>query len=275
MESKHPKEELIYWINERERIRLHKEEYKASKPWSTDPIMQSVYFCNIHREDDRVTKWIREKWETADCTGDMEHTEANMCMARLVNRIDSLQQLLWPWDTFDSKWFKEVAYSMSKDRMPFWGNAYVVTTHGQPMSKLEYACGVLEQCFKQLPYHGLAPTLEAHHAALMRLEGFGSFMAAQVVADLKNTPGHELYNAPDWWTWSAHGPGSLRGLTWFHGYKITPGIYHDCIVQAWEEVKPSVPTMCMQDFQNCLCEYDKFMRVKRGVGRSKRGYPGV
>ncbi len=160
------------------------------------------------------------------------------------------------------------------DLKPFWGNAYVVTTHGQPMSKLDYACGVLDKAFDHPWDIAREPSLSAWHKEICKLEGFGSFMAAQVVADLKNTPGHELYNAPDWWTWSAHGPGSLRGLSWYHGYKVTPGMYQDCIVQAWEEVKRSVPKMCMQDFQNCLCEYDKYMRVKGSTGRSKRKYDG-
>ena len=31
----------------------------------------------------------------------------------------------------------------------------------------------------------------------------------------------------------------------------------------------------MQDLQNCLCEFDKYMRILHGTGRSKRGYPGV
>jgi len=54
-------EQLIYWINERENIRL-KKEAGESPPWSSNPVMQVTYFCNVNREDDKVTKWIRDNW---------------------------------------------------------------------------------------------------------------------------------------------------------------------------------------------------------------------
>ncbi len=272
MESRTPRETLIYWINEREYIRRHKEEYKASKPWSQDKVMQETYFCNIHREDDRVTRWIRERWSHG--TRDRYNVEANMCFARLVNRTESLKNLLWPWTQWNPNVFRYVALEHKERGIPFWGNAYVVTTHGQPMSKVEYASSVLERCFDMPPIVGLPPTLEAYHKALQGLEGFGSFMAGQVVADLKNTPGHPLRDAEDWWTWSAHGPGSLRGLSWYFNEKITPSTYQAAIKEAKMEVREHVPNMCYQDFQNCLCEYDKYMRVSTGTGRSKRKYNG-
>ena len=144
-------EELVYWINEREKIRILKEE-EFTKPWTKDPVMQSVYFCNIHREDDRVTRWIRKTWnETEWYKGVDTKVEANMCMARLVNRIESLYDLGWPWLEFDEGTFKASGY----DLKPFWGNAYVVTTHGQPMSKVDYACGVLEHAFEASFTHPL------------------------------------------------------------------------------------------------------------------------
>jgi hypothetical protein len=257
-------ETLIYWINERRLVRTCKEA-GLPKPWSKDPVMQTVYFCNVDREDDKVTRWIREHY-THDCPA-----EANMAMARLVNRITSLEALGWPWEYFDVEQFKAVAES----RKPFWGSAYVVTTHGQPMSKVEYACGVLQAVFTAPPIVSHTPTLEQAHSAIQALEGFGSFMAAQVVADLKNTSGHPLEFADDWCLWSAHGPGSLRGLSWFWGDKITPGTYRAKIKAAWEMVMDHVEPMCMQNFQNCFCEYDKYMRVSNKTGRSKRSYPGA
>jgi hypothetical protein len=30
--------------------------------------------------------------------------------------------------------------------------------------------------------------------------------------------------------------------------------------------------MCMQDWQNVMCEFDKYMRVKLGQGRPRAGY---
>lgn len=266
-------EQLVYWINEREAIRQRKA-HDQPKPWSDNPVMQTTYFCNVHREDDKVTKWLRETFDaTAEFYADIEEypSVANFCMARLVNRIESLKELFWPWEYFRKADFKHQASRLK----PFWGNAYVVTTHGQRMSKVDYAVDVLGHVFKANPTIPIGYTLEAAHRLLCTLEGFGSFMAAQVVADLKNTQGHTLGDADDYWVWSAPGPGSLRGLTWFFEEKVSAPNYDWRVKRAWEIVMDDVPPMDMQDFQNCLCEYDKFMRVTNGTGRSKRKYQGV
>jgi 5-hmdU DNA kinase-like protein len=52
---------LLSWIREREAVRL-KREAGASLPWSDDPVFQRERFCNVERESDAVTCWIRENW---------------------------------------------------------------------------------------------------------------------------------------------------------------------------------------------------------------------
>jgi hypothetical protein len=109
----------------------------------------------------------------------------------------------------------------------------------------------------------------------MRVDGLGSFLAAQVVADLKNTKGHWLTDASDWYSWSAHGPGSLKGLSAFWGRVVTPSQYKDSIMQAWQLVRPQLPqelrNLAMQDFQNVMCEFSKYCRIKAG-GKARNKY---
>jgi hypothetical protein len=266
---------LTYWIKERENIRKCKEA-GFPKPWSVDWVFQQTYFCNVHREDDTVTKWIRTNWGRAN----EPNFEFAMCFARLFNYIPTLELVEFPEK---HPWIEEaigkiVERSFAKEKV--WGNAYVVTTHGIPTSKLEYALRMLNDIAVQS--HGLhneirrCDYLEEAHEIILRFEGYGSFMAAQVVADIKNTEGHPLQNAKDWWTWSAMGPGSMRGLKWVYGRTIRPAEYASIM----EDLHPKVEAltapikMCAQDLQNCLCEFDKYMRVKSATGRSKRGYPG-
>ena len=47
-------------------------------------------------------------------------------------------------------------------------------------------------------------SLLGFYARLRDMRGFGSFMAAQVVADVKQVA--PLRNARDWWTFAAPGP---------------------------------------------------------------------
>jgi len=167
-----------------------------------------------------------------------------------------------------------------------WSGAYIITTHGLPMSKAVYlAENVLGGVSSRLEWlrgacrgYGQPLLLSHAHKALMQFEGLGSFLAAQVVADLKNTKGHPLQHASDWWSFVAPGPGSLRGLEWFHGQRTGQGFMWDfmeCRDYVDEHLNHQlVPKFCNQDLQNCLCEFDKYMRVRTGSGRSKRNYEG-
>ena len=79
-------EHLAYWIEERERIRELKEA-GAPKPWSEDAIFQTTYFCNVRREDDKVTKWVRKNWPCGGSVG-------LVVLARMFNLPEHLEELL-------------------------------------------------------------------------------------------------------------------------------------------------------------------------------------
>jgi len=286
------KETLAYWIVEREYIREAKEA-GLPKPWSDDWVFQQTYFCNVRREDDRVTRWIRGNW-SPDKIG-WDDYEYAMVVARFLNWPDTLSRLTYPDNrgiVIAPEKIESVLEDIAASGMKVWGNAYVVTTHGLPMGKAQYLCrNVLPAAYELLGaarWRGAYPTggctLARRYEDYMQLEGMGSFMSAQVLADLKNTPGHPLYEAIDWENWSAPGPGSLRGLQWYFGRKINISEYATAINTVAEELpeeaydvirsKGKYDSFNTQDLQNCLCEYDKYMRVKNGTGRSKRGYPG-
>lgn len=270
MKSLTPEETLHYWIEERLRV-MEFHDTGEEKPWSADPVFQTTYFCNVRREDDKVTKWIRRVFDNSDrmCAA------SNMMMARLVNKPESLEKLGWPWYDFHPRKWHEV---MSKKGA--WGGAYIVSTNGRAMPKHEYISDVLDSAWRHNEKWGSTigrGTLSGAHSAIQAVQGFGSFLSAQVVADLKNTKGHPLAEAPDWYLWSAHGPGSLRGLGWYFDTKVTPTLYEDAMRQVWADLPDNLKkeVMCRQNLQNCLCEFDKYMRVSTGTGRSKRKYHGV
>ena len=37
----------------------------AEPPWTNDNVLANVRFCNVRREDDAVTRWIRSHWNSA------------------------------------------------------------------------------------------------------------------------------------------------------------------------------------------------------------------
>src|SRR6516162_4469256 len=88
---------LLYWIEEREAIRLRRA-VGQSRPWTNDPILDAWSFCNVRREHDYVTTWIREHWREPHA--DDPDLFFAMAVARLVNWPDSLAAIGYPvpWD---------------------------------------------------------------------------------------------------------------------------------------------------------------------------------
>lgn len=268
-----PQDILVYWINERQRI-LKLKEAGATKPWSDDPIFQTTYFCNVRREDDKVTKWIRKNIVPLDFET-MNRYNWAICISRLINWPDSLVLIDGDLMSGDVESMISSLRHIQERGYKVWGNAYVVTTHGIKVDKLTYLSRIAQQALDWWATATLAPTLAGAHEQIKSLEGFSDFMAAQVIADLKNTKGHPLAEAPDWWKWAAPGPGSLRGLEWYYGEKPPRGSFIAKVNHIRFMLKDRIPLqLCLQDLQNCLCEYDKYMRVLKGTGKSKRKYDG-
>lgn len=283
-----PNQEMfVYWIKERYSI-LEKREKGSPKPWTKDHVFQTTYFCNVDREDDKVTKWIRNNWKYS--SGEWGGAAAyvfSMCVARIFNLPSTLELIGKPEkreeipEWVDTTW--DTLHQHKEDGNKLWNGAYIVSTNGKKMDKLDYCIELFVE-WENSTHIGeaaTATTLKDMHSELMKLEGLASFLAAQVVADVKNTPWFkENKKYPDWKTFSAYGPGSLRGLTWFWEKKINAKDYQAAILKAYEKIELELPfyiqkKLCMQNLQNCFCEYDKYMRVLNGTGRSKRRYTGI
>jgi hypothetical protein len=265
--------DLAYWIQERYNVKQRKES-GISKPWSGDNIFQTVRFCNVHREDDKVTKWIRVNWNKA---GDPVW---KFVLGRMINLPESLAGCL-PWNTLaDMK--EQLLDHRSRGHKTFT-SAYTISTCGKAMDKLDYVFDwVCQRVKDQDQTQVMYESCQSMQNWLTQVDGLGSFLAAQVVADMKNTSGHRLTDAPDFWTFSSPGPGSLRGLSWYL-YNEPTGVtssYYDaafnvCRRETDPLVPDYIPRISDQDFQNCLCEFSKFMKVKRDPRAHVRNkYPG-
>lgn len=270
------KELLLYWIEERYRI-YEKKSAGDQRPWTLDPVFRQTYFCNVHRENDRVTKWIR-KFYSSYVKDDM--FEYNIVLSRFINWPPTLEHVGYQL-IHEPEMLKKTLVERSKTNK-IWGGAYIITTHGQPMGKIDYLVDQVLYDYMMMDRYIKYDTILSHaHGHLMEVPGIGSFLAAQIVADLKNTTNHPLSKAPDWYTFVAPGPGSLRGASWFH-YGRSEGLTVSMFPAAFAKVREyvdaywplEIPPVCNQDLQNCLCEFDKYCRVSLSTGRSKRSYPG-
>ena len=275
--------ELVAFIKEREAIRLKKEAGKP-RPWTKDLILGKYRFCNIHREDDRVTKELRQ---ISFIDGQQWHDPDEWfwwIVARLFNNPDTMRALaglILPWKP---ERVRKILHVRKAKSLKNFNAAYIVSTNGVAMDKVDY---LVERVLNPLwaARKLMRPsnhTLEEYRRELMQYDGLGSFIAAQVVADLKYM--EPLKSAPDWWTFAASGPGSRRGMNRVMGREVNApqpeAVWRENLavlsmgVHSFSRGGHVVLPIRMhnQDLQNCLCEFDKYERARLGEGTPKQIY---
>lgn len=274
--------ELAKFIRKRENVRLAKEA-GAPKPWTTDAILQRYRFCNVNRENDKVTKWIADNWRTPN------HDDPDlwfaMAVARWNNWPDTLARLGYPVPWKPTK-FVSTVNAIRDEGGKAWTGAYMIGTQGNAMDKpLFIAEGVLSPLWaarKSLrPRAG--DTLRAFAERIIAVKNQGKFMVGQIVADLKYA---QLTNADDWFTWAVSGPGSRRGLNRVMGRDLhaswNEAQWFEQLSALRVEVENALGDqdggmiwLHAQDLQNCLCEFDKYERVRLGEGKPRSTYQGA
>ena len=270
-------EKLLYWVKERYSIFLKKEAGEP-RPWTEDIILGTYRFCNVHRENDKVTRWIHDNWLSPDC--DEQHIWFAMVIARLLNQPESLQALSeTAFVEWDKKRFIDVLTKRKNQGLKNFNGAYIVSTNGRAMDKVEYLANyVLEPLWKARD--SIKPTtsdtLASFFKHLTQYDGMGSFMSAQVVADVKHAP--VLAQAEDWWTFAEPGPGSLRGMRYLLGLGMQDTKqdknwkYNLAILRERLNNDLDIPELDGQNTQNCLCELSKYAKTVLGIGVPKQLY---
>lgn len=269
-------QDLLHWIEERENVRLRKE-LGYDKPWSKDHILQTTRFCNVHREDDKVTKWLRTNWyEPHESSASLAFSA---CLARIVNWPATLDQLGFPTEWSSTKFIGKMTELSKGGSVKIWGGAYMVTggysAGGE--NKQTIMARVLDAAFQNTRYVYATSTLKEAFDDISETPGLGTFLAAQVIADLKYTP--LLRESSDWQTFCAPGPGSTMGLNFLNNRPPTKGISEKAFSEEVNSLSDWLREshwidLTAHDTQNCLCEFSKYVRIKYFGGRAKTGYPG-
>lgn len=278
---------LWYWISERERIRIRKDVDGAPQPWTDDPILATYRFCNVRREDDRVTVWIRRNIREP-YAGHLQ-LWLMLCIARQINWPATLTELIlamaWPdIQDFHPSLITHVLQARAARGEKIYTGAYMISAPAKKgANKQAYIAEVVigEQWQRRDVFYkwfALAPTLQGTHERLTCALGWGDFMAYQAVVDMRFT--RLLAGAPDVSSWAAAGPGTLRGLNRIYGRPVKAALSQD---QALSEMRAiykiaqseSGVAMDFSDVPNVLCETDKYLRVKLGEGKPRALYvPG-
>lgn len=271
--------ELFAFMKERQEIYDQKTAGK-SKPWTQDKILQSYKFCNVYREQDQTTIWLRENWREPH--QDDPYLWFAIIVARSINHQDPLGAIGYPVPWNEARYMKIMDQRRAEGLRLFSG-AYE-TNHcigeiGQYKHR-SYATRLftpLWQARKHLTKDvERCQTVQELANLICSWWSFSTFLSGQLVADLKFTP--RWKDAPDWWTFAVSGPGSRRGLNVVFDRppetKWKEAEWQAALQQLQKKIDPLVeksgmPRLSAQDLQGCLCELFKY---NRGYSRSK--YPG-
>ena len=261
------------FISERHLIYL-KKTANMSFPWTRDKILQEYSFCNVFRELDRVTIWIRKNWR--EPYADHPNLPFAMAMARQINWPDTLEEVGFP-EEWNPDRAKDIMFARQKRKQKVYTGAYMLTgTLGGP--KVEQTIDkILTPLYKEQPI--IYPdSLEKSWRGYLKYKGFAKFIAYEVVTDLRHTK--HLQNADDIMTWANAGPGAKRGLNRINGNDLNTPIHvrraneqmMDLLDYSVEMLEPHVPALEMRDIEHCLCEFDKYERARLDQGRPRAKY---
>lgn len=273
-------EPLWYWIKEREKIRLRKEAGEP-QPWTEDAILSTYRFCCVRREDDRVTRWIRE--HIREPYADHPNLWFMLCVAHQINWPDTLADLMahhaWPAGDDFEPWSIGAALNDRREHgQKVYTGAYMIAappTKGadKQVYVAEMVLGNLWRRRTTFPPDG--GSLRLVHEWITQSSGWGPFMAYQAVVDMRFTS--LLRDAPDARTWAAAGPGTLRGLNRIHGRHVDARLSQGQALYEMRKIYEVAQDvigveMDFSDVPNALCETDKYLRVRLGQGKPRALY---
>tara|TARA_Y100001947_G_scaffold158780_1_gene173031 strand:- start:1495 stop:2382 length:888 start_codon:yes stop_codon:yes gene_type:complete len=245
-----------------------------------DPIIEEYRFCNVRRNDDRVTRYVQNQF-MQDFRTSPEAWFA-ITMARLFNNVDTLATLQHAEVVLPFNPTAAIGVLRARETLGLrvFNPAYIVSTNGRKIDKIEYVINhVLKPMWRDKAKISRAiidaSDLDEVHKILQAQNGLGSFMAAQVVADLKYINPNSW---PDFHTFAASGPGSKRGLNRVFERDVKAPLsereFRDKLTLLRERTNArlKMEPITAQDIQNCLCEFDKYERVRLGEGKPKQKY---
>ncbi len=291
---------FLKFITQREMVRRFKEA-GGSRPYAVTglygKILNEWRFCNVNREDDRVTKWIAKHLRTEK---DPRTLVMKLAVGRFINWPETLEHLLDD-DVFRGGWYADQFLRTMDERMHMPGNkvytgAYMIragTGDDAKMPKHEYLVKrVFDPLWATLQgiEHVVENRCETWDEVLGSIFGMGDFMRNQIITDMKYTYLLPRKKTPDWMTFCLAGPGTNRGMNRFDGSPLKRVRRSDEANEQLSKIRGDVLARLLADLpqdshrwwldtfsdlnnlSNCFCEWDKAERVRLGEGTPRSRY---
>lgn len=283
-------EAFFAYARERQNI-LSRRRAGAPKPWTDDEILLRFRFCNIFREDDKVTVWFKDN--VRQPYRNHPHIVFATMVMRYFNLISTCELLLPTTGGAESnlfiEWDTNEVRKRLKNKKPLVSAAYMCTTPWGK-NKLEGLIDIIDRLWavRTMLYEHMKSitTMEDAVDYLSSFYYMGNFRAYECACDLQYT---DAFKPTDTMTWANPGPGAERGLSriitgeakWPEGKRRNREQQIACMrdllrysqqVSHWPGHWQSWD---MRTVEHTLCEFDKYERVRRGEGKPKQKYQGL
>lgn len=284
---------LLYFVWEREAIRLARANDLPRAKWTADPVLARYKFTNVHRRDDRVTRWVIKEIINLN----LRHRDLwfALLIARLINWPPTLERLLYEdiipcvAEEFDGRAFSDVierfkkvapggkvysgAYMIYPTKMDKGGHKSAAIAKYIIGDAVKRAPGIRDVLYGS----GELPSIACFVHEMSKCFGISTFIAGQVAADLTYAKGH-LADAEDLYSYAPLGPGSQRGLNYllkrkpFAGWTQSEFNAQLHLINKLIKKELQITDLTLHDVQNVMCEYSKYCRVVLGEGIPKTLY---
>jgi hypothetical protein len=279
---------FVYWCREREAI-LRRKKAGEPRPWTDDEILNRYRFCNLHREDDRVTRWIAR--HTREPYADSPNLWFMLALARHINWPPTLQEImdrgLWPARDYYASAIVNTLRDRHARAEKVFTSAYMLNNRSVPrgVDKAQCVAGsVLASLWEKresINYYlspqlksKADPTIQGTHERLCKINGIGQFMAYQICVDMRWT--RYLCDAPDINTWAAAGPGTIQGLNYLNDRPAQFNLRQSQALPELLELRSALIKegieLDLSDVTNVCCEVSKYIRTQLGQGRPRQEY---
>jgi hypothetical protein len=282
-------EGFFAFLSERYRILLRRRLGERA-PWTLDPVLQAWRFCNVRREDDKVTIWFRENIR------DPLKNDPKVFFATIAFRwfnTPAAGLVLKPWlmnGVWDRAAIQQELEIKAEAESIFTGAFMINSAPGLPkhidvLDNLDWVRANLSPARVTRDLW----TKRAMMDHLLQAPRLGNFAAYQVVVDLQYT--YLLLHAPDLNTFTVAGPGCAKGISLmvydqpegFYRYgskgdqEKMLGVMRDCLDASRDpKLWPSNwPPFVLSDIENGFCEYAKWRTGHAGLRLKRKFTPSV
>jgi len=269
------------YMHERYMIWLRRFKMKKPQPWTKNKILKEYKFTNTYRRLDRCSQFLLRHIKRARKKHDISDEEVawTIILFRFINRIETFEIIGIPRmaDFSIKKFCKKLRVLKDIEGKSVFTSAYITCQCSNKRDRIgnfeEMMGGIHRDWKKVWRVIRKAESMEAVYKQLQQFYGLGQFNSYEICIDLCYTG-----VLPDKWRddFANPGPGCKVGIDCIYPFSTVS--YHEAMRKLTDRqdkyfkeagVEFRGERLTLQDIEFNLCEFGKYFKLIKGVGKSR------